>query len=59
VCGQIHAPPAFAQRKEPPLPIGEEAGWASEPVWTEKFPATAGTRTPAHPARTTELSWLM
>jgi hypothetical protein len=36
--------------KGPPVPIGQEPGWASEPVWTqrleEKFFAPAGDRTP-------------
>jgi hypothetical protein len=35
--------------KDPPVPIGQEAGWAPEPFWTrwcrEKFPAPAGNRT--------------
>jgi hypothetical protein len=34
----------------PPVPIGQEAGWASEPVWTqrleEKSSASVGDRTP-------------
>jgi hypothetical protein len=45
VSGQIHAPATF-----PPVPIGGEAGWAPEPVWTlwrrENF-CTAGNRTRA------------
>jgi hypothetical protein len=36
--------------KEPPVPIGQEAGWAPEPVWTqrleEKPSASVGDRTP-------------
>jgi hypothetical protein len=32
VCGQHHAPAAFTPEKEP-VPIVQEAGWASEPVW--------------------------
>jgi len=32
VCGQHHAPAAFTPRKDP-VPIVQEAGWASEPVW--------------------------
>jgi hypothetical protein len=36
--------------KGPPVPIGEEAGWAPEPVWAqrieEKSFAPAGDRTP-------------
>jgi hypothetical protein len=33
VSGQLHAPAALPPRKEPPVPIGEEVGWTSEPVW--------------------------
>jgi hypothetical protein len=36
--------------KGPPVPIGPEAGWAPEPVWTlrleEKSSASVGDRTP-------------
>jgi hypothetical protein len=36
--------------KGPPVPTGQEAGWASQPVWTqrieEKTFAPAGDRTP-------------
>jgi hypothetical protein len=51
VSGQRHAQDALYPRgKEPPVPIGEEAGWASEPVWTqrleEKSSASVGDRTP-------------
>jgi len=63
VSGQLHAPPALLPGKEPLLPVGEEVGWAPEPVWMRwrrvKFPAPAGTRTPDYPARSpvlTELS---
>jgi len=49
VSGQLHAPVTLPPRKEHPLPIGYEAGWAPEPVWTwcrtEKFPALSGNRT--------------
>jgi hypothetical protein len=34
VSGQHHAPAALSTGKESPVPIGEEAGWAPEPVWT-------------------------
>jgi hypothetical protein len=41
---------ALAPGKGPPVPIVQEAGWASEPVWTkrieEKSFAPAGDRTP-------------
>jgi hypothetical protein len=46
VSGQHHAPAALL----PPVPIVQEAGWAPEPVWTqrleEKSSAPAGNRTP-------------
>jgi hypothetical protein len=34
VNGQLHASAALPLVKEPPLPIGLEAGWTPEPVWT-------------------------
>jgi hypothetical protein len=34
VSGQLHAPPALLLRKESLVPLGLEAGWALEPVWT-------------------------
>jgi hypothetical protein len=34
VSGQLHAPAALPPGKEPPLSIGQKAGWAPEPVWT-------------------------
>jgi hypothetical protein len=41
---------ALPPGKEPPEPIGPEAGWAPEPVWTqmleEKSSASVGDRTP-------------
>jgi hypothetical protein len=50
VTGQRHAPAALCPGKGPPVPIVQEAGWASEPVWTqrlgEKSFAPAGDRTP-------------
>jgi hypothetical protein len=51
VSGQCHAPAALLPPgKGPPVPIGQEAGWAPEPVWTqrlqEKSFAPAGNRTP-------------
>jgi hypothetical protein len=33
-CVQLHALAALSPGKEPPAPIGYEAGWAPEPVWT-------------------------
>jgi len=36
VSGQHHAPAALLPPgKGPPVPIVQEAGWASEPVWTQ------------------------
>jgi hypothetical protein len=51
VSGQRHAPAAFlSPGKGPQVPIVQEAGWAPEPVWTqrleEKSFAPAGDRTP-------------
>jgi hypothetical protein len=51
VSGQRHAPAALLPPGKGPLvPIGQEAGWALEPVWTqrieEKSFAPAGDRTP-------------
>jgi hypothetical protein len=51
VCGQRHAPAAlFTPEKGSPVLIVQEAGWAPEPVWTqrieEKSFAPAGERTP-------------
>jgi hypothetical protein len=34
VSGQLHAPAALPPGKEPRVPIGEDVGWTSEPVWT-------------------------
>jgi hypothetical protein len=42
---------ALPPGKEPPVPIVQEAGWAPEPVWTqrleEELSASVGDRTPA------------
>jgi hypothetical protein len=51
VSGQRHAPAALLPPgKGPPVPVVQEAGWASEPVWTqrieEKSLAPAGDRSP-------------
>jgi hypothetical protein len=32
--GQFHAPTALPPGKEPLVPIGKEAVWGPEPVWT-------------------------
>jgi hypothetical protein len=38
VNGQRHAPAAlYPQGKDPPVPIVQEAGWASELVWTQRI----------------------
>jgi hypothetical protein len=46
VSGQLYAPAALAPGKETPAPIGQEAGWAPEPVWSlwsrKKFLALPG-----------------
>jgi hypothetical protein len=59
VNGQLNVPAALPPGKEPLVPTGEEAVWASEPSWTlwwsEKFPAFSGTRTTDHPARSPAL----
>jgi hypothetical protein len=48
--GQCHAPAALCPGERIPVPIGQEAGWASEPVWTQRieetFFAPDGDRTP-------------
>jgi hypothetical protein len=49
---------ALPPRKEPPVPIEQEAGWAPEPVWTqgleEKSSDSAGSN-PDRPARSQTL----
>jgi hypothetical protein len=51
VSGQLHAPGALPRWKQPPAPIGYEAGGAPEPVWMmwskEKSLVPAVNRTPA------------
>jgi len=38
VSGQRHAPAALLPPgKGPPVPIVQEAGWAPEPVWTQRI----------------------
>jgi hypothetical protein len=32
--GKLHAQAALPQRQESPVPIGQEDGWAPEPIWT-------------------------
>jgi len=31
--GQLHAPAAFSPGKKKPVPTGQKAEWAPEPVW--------------------------
>jgi hypothetical protein len=33
VNGQLYAPAVLHPGEEAPVPIGQEAGWAPEPVW--------------------------
>jgi hypothetical protein len=53
---------ALPPRKEPPVPIVQEAGRAPEPVWTqrleEKSSASVGDRTPAVQSVVKTLYWL-
>jgi hypothetical protein len=63
VSGQRHAPAALYRRgKDPRYPIGQEAGWALEPVWTqgleEKSSASVGDRTPVIQPVVKTLYWL-
>jgi hypothetical protein len=49
VSGQLHAPAALLPGKEPPIPMGEEAVWAPEPILMllrRKNLALTGNRTP-------------
>jgi hypothetical protein len=48
--GQQHAPTAFTAGKNP-VPIVQEAGWASGPVWTGGKSRPTGIRSPDLPAR--------
>jgi hypothetical protein len=51
--GQLHAQAALPPGEEPPVTIGQEAGWAQEPVWTlwrREKSCSAGNRRPVvHP----------
>jgi hypothetical protein len=44
---------ALPPGKGPPVPIGQEAGWAPEPVWTQRLEegsfSSSGDRTPFTP----------
>jgi hypothetical protein len=64
VNGLLYTPASLPPEKEPVVPIGYEAGWAPEPVWTlwsrRKSLAPAKNRTPVVPAAiSTELSRLL
>jgi hypothetical protein len=65
VSGQRHAPAALLPPgKVPPVPIVQEAGWAPEPVWTQRLeeksfaPPGIEPRSPGRPARSQTLYWL-
>jgi hypothetical protein len=58
VSGQRHAPAAFLPPgKGPPVPTVQEAGWATEPIWTQRLeeksfaPAGIEPRSPGRPSR--------
>jgi len=50
VIGQLIAPATLLWGKEPPVPTGQETGWAPKPVWTqwqrEESPVPARNSTP-------------
>jgi hypothetical protein len=50
-----HPGRALPPGKEPPVPIVQEAGWAPEPVWTQRVEenssASVGDRTPGRSVR--------
>jgi hypothetical protein len=63
VSGQRHAPAALLPpRKGPPVPIGQEAGWVPEPVWTQRINPLSlpgiEPRSPGRPARSQTLYYL-
>jgi hypothetical protein len=55
VGGQLHAPAALPPRKEPPIPIRQEAGWAPEAgldaVEQRKICCSCQELNPGRPAR--------
>jgi hypothetical protein len=64
VSGQHHAPAALYPRgKDAPVLIVQEAGWAPEPVWTQRLekksfappPPGIEPRSPGRPARSQTL----
>jgi len=46
--------PFFTPRKDP-VPIAQEAGWATGPVWTGGKSRPTGIRSPDRPARSQSL----
>jgi hypothetical protein len=63
VSGQGHAPAALYSRVKDPLPTGQEAEWAPEPVWTQmleekSFLPGIEPRSPGRPVRSQTLYWL-
>ena len=56
VGGQRHAPASLPRVRDPVLPIVQEAGWATGPVWTgAENLASTGIRSPERPARSESL----
>jgi hypothetical protein len=54
VSGQRHAPAVLLPPgKGPPVPIVQEAGWAPEPVWTQRIEEKSFA--PGRPARSQTL----
>jgi hypothetical protein len=50
VSGQRHAPAVLLPPgKGPPLPIVQEAGWAPDPVWTQRIEKKSFAPAPSHP----------
>jgi hypothetical protein len=54
--GQFHTPTALSHGKQPPVPVGKEAGRAPEPVWTlrnrRKVSCPCQKSNPSHPVCT-------
>jgi hypothetical protein len=48
---------ALPPRKEPPVPIVQEAGWGPEPVWTKKYLCPCLESNPDRPVRSQTLHW--
>jgi hypothetical protein len=61
--GQRHGRARFSPGKEPPVPIVQKAGWAPEPVWTQRLEEKSLSplpeiepRSPGRPARSQTLA---